>query len=109
MFDRIPTATNSLGPILNLLFGFGVLVCFLFGVFALGLIAWAFLRKANVKAKLESLSNKVTTLKGVNLTDGIDEAELEIIRNLFAKQKAEEAEAAAKLRMAKAAGFEVAE
>ena len=49
------------------------------------------------------LYQKRTQIQTINVADGIDEAEMKIIREIFAKQKSSEDQAAVKERMAKAA------
>ena len=49
------------------------------------------------------LASNRKSLSTINVADGLDERELALIREIFAKQKAEEDQAAVKERMAKAA------
>lgn len=102
MFERIQTAP-SIGPALSLLFGFGALFCFVIGAVVIFVVAWSFLRRSKAGVKLDDLATSITPLAKVNVADGIDEREWEIIRGILSKQKAAEDEAAVKERLLSAA------
>jgi hypothetical protein len=86
-----------------MLFGLGFIVCFVIGAVVLFVVVWSFLRKSKAATKIDSLTDRVAAVGTIDFSDGLDEREYQIIRDIFGKQKAEEAEAAVKERMLRAA------
>jgi hypothetical protein len=101
VFERV-SSTPSIGPILSLLFGLGFLAVFIVGAGVLFIVAWSFLRRSPAGSKLDAVAAKLDTATSIDVSDGLDEREMALVRKLFARQKETEEEAAVKERLAAA-------
>lgn len=95
---------SSIAPIISLIIGIGLFVVGLFFVVTVAFVAYSIVKRSK---SLNAISDRAATaVDTVDITDGIDAKELEIIKAIFLKQKQAEAEAAAKEKMVRAAGYD---